>query len=388
MWPPSDRRIEAIRAAASGPLDWLRFLQVAKRHQVIGLVHDGLRRALPGVPPEIAQEIAGQAAILVRKNLGMATEALRLQRLFDEAGLPVLFVKGAALALLAFGDLGLRSAQDIDLLVANETLPAATALLLHAGYRRFDPPPEISDDQMRLVMPLRKDLGLVHPETGLRIELHWRLFLNPYAMPNPSIMTESRFVRLAGSWGLRTMGGEDLFVYLCLHGAFHAWYRIKWLADINALIAASAPSSVEGLMRAAELRGAGRAATQALMLSRRLLGTPLPDRLLDPLTKRATARLLEATALSAITGAQSEREPRDERFGTTRGSLSTFLLCEGWRYRLAEWKIHMTSQTDVLAVPLPQRLSFLYPLLRLPLWAHRHATKYPANRERNADKSA
>src|SRR6185436_7143408 len=110
MWPPSDRRIEAIRVAASGPLDWLRFLRVAKRHQVIGLVHDGLRRALPGVPPEIAQEIDGQAAILVRENLGMAREALRLQRLFDEADLPVLFVKGAALSLLAFGDLGLRSA--------------------------------------------------------------------------------------------------------------------------------------------------------------------------------------------------------------------------------------------------------------------------------------
>ena len=29
MWPPSDRRTEAIRAAAIGPLDWSRFLRVA-----------------------------------------------------------------------------------------------------------------------------------------------------------------------------------------------------------------------------------------------------------------------------------------------------------------------------------------------------------------------
>ena len=39
----------------------------------------------------------------------MALESLRVQRLFDDAGLPVLFVKGAALAVLAFGNLGLRS---------------------------------------------------------------------------------------------------------------------------------------------------------------------------------------------------------------------------------------------------------------------------------------
>ena len=144
MWPPSDRRTEAIRAAAAGPLDWPRFLRVARRHQVIGLVHEGLTRARPDVPPEIAREIGAQAATLVRENLAMAREALRLQRLFDDADLPVLFVKGAALAVLAFGNLGLRSGQDIDLLVPYETLPAATALISRAGYRRFDPPPDIS----------------------------------------------------------------------------------------------------------------------------------------------------------------------------------------------------------------------------------------------------
>ena len=49
---------------------------------------------------------------------------------------------------------------------------AATALLSRVGYRRFDPPPDISDEQLRLVMPLRKDLGFVHEATGVRIELH------------------------------------------------------------------------------------------------------------------------------------------------------------------------------------------------------------------------
>ena len=71
----------------------------------------------PDVPSEIAEEIGAQAATLVRENLAIARESLRLQRLFDDADLPVLFVKGAALAMLAFGNLGLRSGQDIDLLV-------------------------------------------------------------------------------------------------------------------------------------------------------------------------------------------------------------------------------------------------------------------------------
>ena len=177
MWPPSDRRTEAIRTAGARPLDWDRLLRVTRRHQVVGLVHEGLTRARAVLPSQIACEIGAQAATLMRENLAMAREALRVQRLFNDADLPVLFIKGTALAVLAFGNIGLRAGKDIDLLVPYERLPAATALIMATGYRRFDPPPDISDAKLRLLMPLRKDLGFVHEVTGLQIELHWRLFL-------------------------------------------------------------------------------------------------------------------------------------------------------------------------------------------------------------------
>jgi hypothetical protein len=380
IWPPSDHRTEAIRATAARPLDWSRFLRVANRHQVVALTHDGLMRALPDVRPDITREIGAQVATLVRKNLEMARESLRVQRLFDDAGLPVVFVKGAALAVLAFGNLNLRVGNDIDLLVAHETLPAATALLIRAGYRRFDPPPDINDTQLRLVMPLRKDLGFVHKETGLRIELHWRLFLNPHAMAEASIMAASRVVPLAGAAGLRTLGEDDLFAYLCMHGALHWWHQLKWLADINALLATASEGRVERLIRAAEVRGVGRAAALALLLCRRLLGTPVPAQLMAAFAKSATMHWLEATALNAMTAGHGEHDRRDAPLGTTRGSLSTFLFSRSWRYRLAELKNQLTNETDVLTVPLPERVQFLYPLLRLPLWVWRHATKRRAVR--------
>jgi hypothetical protein len=348
---------------------------------VIGLVDEGLRYARSGVPPQIIDEIDAEATTLIRKNLAMAAEALRLQRLFNEANLTVLFVKGAALAELAFGNLGLRAGQDIDLLIPSETLPAVSALISRAGYRRFDPPPDISDEQLRLVMPLRKDFGFVHETTGVRIELHWRLFLNPHAMAEASIMEASRVVPLTGSEGLHTLGEEDLFAYLCMHGALHWWYRLKWLADINALLAPASEDKVERLMSAAEANGARQAATQALLLCQRLLETPLPNRLMMKLARTATVRWLEATALRAMTAGQGELEPREVRFGTTRGSLSTFLFQRSWRYWLAELNLLLTNQTDVLTMPLPGRLRFLYPILRLPLWVWRHTTKRHVSQE-------
>ena len=374
IWPPSDRRTEAIRAAAAGPLDWDRFLRVATRQRVVGLAHDGLRRARPDVPPSIASDIAALTGALVRQNLALAAEAVRLQNLFTEADIPLVFVKGTSLAMLAFGTLGLSGGEDIDLLVPRDTLPTATALVARAGYQRFDPPVDLGDEQLRLLLPLRKDLGFIHDTTRLQVELHWRLFLNPHAMDETWVTRGSRIVPLAGAAGLRTLGEEDLFAYLCMHGALHWWNRLNWLADINALLAGCSQRHVEDLIRSAEAKGVERAVAQALLLCRRLLGTPLPDQVMGRLAT-TTARWLETTAFRALTTGQGELDPRDRRFGTTRGSLSTFLLRRSWRYRLAELSIHLTNQTDVLSIPLPHRLRFLYPLLRVPLWAWRHALR-------------
>ena len=75
IWPPSRRRNDAIREAAAGPIDWDRFLRIVRRHRVVGLVHDGIGRTAIAVPPEIARQVAEDAAALVRENLSLAAEA-------------------------------------------------------------------------------------------------------------------------------------------------------------------------------------------------------------------------------------------------------------------------------------------------------------------------
>jgi len=159
-----------------------------------------------------------------------------------------------------------------------------------------------------------------------------------------------------------------------MHGACHWWNRLQWLADINALLAAT-DRRIERLIAAATARGAGCAADQALLLCSRLFATSLPATVLRK-SNSAVTQWLEATALAVMTSDQGEHEPHDARFGTMRGSLSTLLLSPSWRYRLAELRLHLINQTDVLNLPLPQRLWFIYPLLRLPLWLWRHATKH------------
>src|SRR3954447_9737134 len=121
VWPPSGCRNENIRRAAADSIDWSRFIRIVTRHRVIGLTYDGLTKAGIQIPAPIRQELSDRAAALVRDALVQAAEAARLQSLFDEESLPVLFVKGASLAILAYGNLGLRESKDLDLVVPSES---------------------------------------------------------------------------------------------------------------------------------------------------------------------------------------------------------------------------------------------------------------------------
>lgn len=367
IWPPSERRNRTVCEAVADPFDWDRLLQIVGRHRVAGLVHDGITRARPAIPPEIARDIAKQAATLVRQNLAYAAEAVRLQRMFADADLPVAFLKGASLAILAYGNLALRHSRDIDLLVQGGSVMAAGRLLELAGYRRIEPPVTFDEAQLQTWMLRCKELRFVHVEKRIAVELHCRPFDNPRLIRTP-VASTLRFVPLAEGVGVYTFGEEDLFAYLCAHGAAHSWFRLKWLADIGALLAQQPEDNVERLYRAAEARGAGPSAAQALLLCRQLLGTGIPESLVATMSQNLAARWLTAISMKAMT---ADREPTEVRFGTTRDSLARFLLGRDWHYWLAEIKVYATSPVDILMLPLPKHLKIFYPVLRLPFWVWR-----------------
>ena len=119
------------------------------------------------------------------------------------------------------------SSQDLDLLVPSDSFRAATSLIEQAGYSRFNPSAAVHGDQLLQLMTMRKDFGYVHERGEPQLELHWRLFLNPHFLDETSLFASSRIVSLSGNVGLRTLGEEDLFIYLCAHGALHWWYQLK-----------------------------------------------------------------------------------------------------------------------------------------------------------------
>lgn len=369
-WPVSEPTVAAIRSAAGDATDWAYFLRIVKRQRVAGLVHRALSAA--GIPSPVAGELAAQAQGIARRNLLLAGEAIRLQRDFDAAGIPVLALKGASLAQLAYGLLTLKHGRDIDLLVPPDRALAAMQLLEGAGYALRDPASHMSEAQRRAFVAHGREAELLHRASGSLVELHWRLTDNPLLLQGIDAFSPSRSVALQGGGAVRTLGGDDLFAYLCVHGASHAWSRLKWLADLNALIVRRSESDIMRLYRHAQGRGAGLCAGQALTLCQRLLGLRLPATLDAELAGNRRVQRLAAIALQAMIGADAATELDRDLTGLTRGALTQFLLGQGWAFYAAQCRIVCIGLADVIRFPLPPSLYFLYPVLRFPSWIWRH----------------
>jgi hypothetical protein len=365
MWPPSAARDAAVRAAAVG-VDWESFLRVSVRQRIRTLAWAALECAGVAPPEPVATALARNAAAQSARSLALAAEALRLRALFEADGIEVLFVKGATLAQLAYGVQTLKHCRDIDLLVDPGAAERAFQRLRGEGYVGAGAEGDLGSAQRRTLYRLRKDMELTHPERRLNVELHWRLVDNPVLLKAVGLASPSQEVAVLDG-RLRTLADSQLFAYLCVHGATHSWFRLKWLADLNAWLARKTDAEIAQFHHDARRLGVEACAAQALSLRERLLGSPAPA-LLAPELRGRKRRVLVAAALDAMAGGGGETELSARPWGPLRLLRPQFLRGRGPAFVFAQWRMLAESLDDALTLPLPRALRFLYPPLRLPLW--------------------
>lgn len=368
-WPASERRNEAIRKAASANIDWQRFLRVVARQRVAPLVSNALH-GLGVAPPDVVEALVGIASQNVRQSIFYAAEASRLQALFDEAAIPVVFLKGATLAMLAYGTLAVKHGRDIDLLVPPDSIRRGISLLQEAGYRPHYPIPA-APSLFRKWVATAKDFEFFDPVRGVVLELHWSLTENAFHATQLVEHLCDRTVQVSENVQLRTLSDEVLFLYLCMHGARHGWFRLKWLADVAAFLAQLGEENLDRYIASAERWRMEPCVAQTILLCDMLFEADVVAAAAARFRKNARYRWLERVALKMMTRRNAEVESRTMAFGNFPVLVSHFLLGRGWRYFWAESRLKLTNLQDMARFPLPRALWFLYPILRLPLFVMR-----------------
>jgi hypothetical protein len=252
---------------------------------------------------------------------------------------------------------------DIDLLVPLPAVAEAAARLEAAGYRLDFPAGPRAREKLPLFHQHWKESVWKSADGSLTVELHTGLSDSPALLPEVGMDSPAQTVEVAKGRFLPTLGPDELFAYLCVHGASSAWFRLKWIADVAALLAAAPPAEIERLYRRSQQLGAGRAPAQALLLCQRLFGTPLPPALAEELGADRTSRWLLAVALRMLAGRALATELHHIRFGTFSIHLMQLGLMPGLRFKLGEARRQLVDARDRVDVPLPRWLGFLYPLI-------------------------
>jgi hypothetical protein len=225
-----------LAAISSRPFDWAWILKQAEDERLAALLYS-VARTLP-VPSPVLERLRAAWVSGRRQYLLGIQQLTRVLSAFEREGVPVIPLRGLALANLLYRDPGLRPFTDLDLLVHEGNLPQALSLLSGLGYRH-----------MEAGLPLSLELTWRHaasfvPEAPEEnpIDLHWGMVDYPGLAPAAAITHQDfwdRAVRAEGPYGVHwELCPEDLLIYLALHWAVHhALSGLIWQLDLALLIA-------------------------------------------------------------------------------------------------------------------------------------------------------
>jgi hypothetical protein len=275
---------------------------------VPGGVRDTLREAL--------RANAVRAAFLAGRQREIV-EAMARKRI------PALAFKGPALAADAYGDVALRSYDDLDLLVPADAFAGAVRCLTSLGYVRDEVFPVDAHTRGGW------DCTLWAPDRTHAIEVGVSGMPRYFFRIAPGDLWSATESKMVGGGRVSVPARDVLVVLLCAHGTKHAWSRMGWVVDLAMLLESGEERDWFAALRLARRCGAARMLRVALVLAEELCDLSVPDDIATDIESDAAVVPWVVDDVLGRIRAGSMSEP----FG--RRLVAFHLRCrERWRDRL------------------------------------------------------
>ncbi|RNL63231.1 hypothetical protein EFK50_16185 [Nocardioides marmoriginsengisoli] len=268
-------------------------VDAVRRHRVAELV--GAHPAEVGVPAPVAEEIALIRTANRRALMVQVLEIERVQRLFEQADLDCLVIKGPALAVQSAGDRTARGAGDVDLLVAPDRVAEAHHLLIANGWA-LRAGSEVTPGTWAWRHTLGSFNAFTYDGPGSTVDLHWRLDPTLDALPTFAEVWARREIVDLGGILVPTLARTDLLAHTSLHTAKDSWRWMRSLVDVYRL--AALPSTWE---RAGTTEPLRRLEVSTLAVTRFVVGLP-------PSVPASVVRRLDQVPAAVLTRAVQAQE--------------------------------------------------------------------------------
>lgn len=294
---------------------------------------------------------------------------IKLQEYFDINNIYAIFLKGILLSRQYYGDIGLRNVVDIDVWVEEINFIKVEVFLRSLGYVGMLDKYDLNNKQLNFLKQTTHD-EIFYNESDRSapvVELHWKL---RNALGNFKFDTKAdRGLLLKveeNGWSFSVFNHVDQFVFLSIHGAEHAWFKVKWLVDLVHLIKAIEFDWDKVINRAKELHSL-KEIRLAWELLEQLYYLPKPT----PISK-VKLSFLDRFRVKYILG----QLVYDGQFCDTKKEkiLNVLYTISLNKKSIISKELiykNLTNTTDWLTLPLPESLFFLYFPLRPFIWVYR-----------------
>src|SRR5205085_5286390 len=245
-------------------LNWNYFFNTAQAHGLLPLLHKHLNNA-DSIPLQFLSRLKQATVANSQAVLHLVGKQLRVYKLFKENNIPVALFKGPLLAQMAYGELSLRQAGDIDLLIHCHDFARARTVLESLGYQMH---PKLTPSQLDSHLAFHCELPFVRDDWFTVVDLHWQLAPRSFVfrVTAEEIMSRLQTVSFAGT-EVQTFSNEDLVLYQSMHGAKHLWRRLEWITALAETVRAAPAISLDTIVD----RAAQAYATGMLVLGLRLV---------------------------------------------------------------------------------------------------------------------
>ena len=213
--------------------NWDEFISLSYSHGVYPLVYQVLKKHEDKIPLNTFAFMKQTYMNLVKTNMLMTSELIKVSNLLEENGIKAISFKGPTLSQMAYGDVISRQYVDLDILVEKKELVKTVNLLLENNYENTLPLEIISNE---ICLNTIKDFTVQNKSSKINIEIHWSLFESKYDLIFKKLDIQKTSDFLINQNKLLTLSNEILLIYLCFHGSKHTWERIEWISDIDRLI--------------------------------------------------------------------------------------------------------------------------------------------------------
>jgi hypothetical protein len=270
---PLQQKQDRLRALLRQPVRWKLLFDLAERHGAQPLVYQSLIDIEDAVPPEQVSWLEQRYQANLHKALLLSSELIQIVDHLSALGLEVMPYKGLALAELIYGDIALRQAGDMDLLIRPQDLSRVRDVARQLGYT---PHLSLSGAEERSYLKFGYEYSFDGAAGPNLLEVQWAIQPRFYAIDfdMDGLFQRATTVKVAGH-PMKTPSSEDLLLALSAHAAKHVWGRLVWLCDIARIM--SLPTlDWDWIGLQAQALGIVTIVRVSMLLANRLLGADIP----------------------------------------------------------------------------------------------------------------